>query len=246
MAASWLGRLSAYGWARRGTLAAAALVGSAAFVYAAHVAKRHALWEVVRLCALDQSATGSPFPCLKATPDYIILRPPFGLPDTILSPTRRIVGLEDPFLQRPEAPNYFALAFAERRWLGACAEDGEGVGLVVNSRLARSQDQLHVHLGRLRPDFAARLAAAPAAAGAWRRAADIAPGLEFWTYRLGPKADAASPFRLLHDLVGDAEAMRRTLLGLFFVKGEFVVVALRSRPGGWYSAAEDVIDADCQ
>jgi CDP-diacylglycerol pyrophosphatase len=240
------GRLGEYGWGRRAALILAALAGSVAFAYAADIASRHALWQVVRVCALDKATIGSPFPCLEAAPGYVVLRPPVGKPDTILSPTRAIVGLEDPRLQEPDEPNYFALAWAERRWLpGAPAE--ARVGLAVNSRLARSQDHLHVHLGCVTPDFAARLdRSLGPKTGEWFRAGDMGPGLELWTYRTGT-LDAAriAPFRLLRELVGDASAMRRTTLALAIAKGEFVVAALRSRPGGWYAAAEDVIDPRC-
>ena len=37
--------------------------------------------------------------------------------DTILAPTRRITGVEDPFLQSPEAPNYFDAAWRARTFL---------------------------------------------------------------------------------------------------------------------------------
>ncbi len=243
-------RLSEYGWGRRAALIAAALLGSAAFAYAAEVAGRHALWQVERLCMFNKATTGSPFPCLEVNPaegGFVVLRPPFGRPDTILAPTRRVVGLEDPQLQAPDAPNYFALAWKARRWLNDAPAD-DRVALAVNSRLARSQDQLHVHIGCLSADFAARLrgGALGPARDAWFRSADMGPGLEVWTYRSGAKDwKAMAPFRLLKALVGDASAMKRTTLAVARMQGEFVVTALRSRPGGWYAAAEDVIDARC-
>ena len=53
-------RLSEIGWGRRMLLIVGALVGSAAVAYAANVAGRAALWQVVRACTLDQATTGSP------------------------------------------------------------------------------------------------------------------------------------------------------------------------------------------
>lgn len=245
-------RLSQYGWRRRTALIAAALLGSAAVAYAADIASRHALWEVVRMCVVDKTTLGSPFPCLEVDlaqdreRGFVVLRPPIGRPDTILSPTRAVVGLEDPLLQAPNAPNYFALAWEARRWL-AGAPAGDRIGLGVNSALARSQDQLHVHMGCLKADFADQLReGAVGPPGTWFRARDMGPGLEVWTYRTGA-ADARSvePFRLLKALVGDAAAMKRVTLTAAWVRGEFVIAALRSRPHGWYAAAEDVIDARC-
>ena len=244
-------RLSEYGWGRRALLIAAALVGWAAVGYAANLASRNALWQVVRICALDKAATGSPLPCLEVSgagdDGFVVLRPPIGEPDTILAPTRRVTGIEDGFLQSPQAPNYFALAWDARRWLSS-KPPAPRVALAVNSRLARSQDQLHVHIGCLSAEFAARLGdrALGPTTRTWFRGPDMAPGLELWTYRSGT-ADwrEVSPFRLLRPLVGDVAAMRRTTLAAAQISGELVLAALRSRPGGWYASADDVIDAKC-
>ena len=244
-------RLSEYGWGRRIALIAAALIGSAAVGYAANLASRSALWEVVRACTLDKKMTGSPLPCLEVhgagDGGYVVLRPPFGAPDTILAPTREVVGIEDPFLQTPQAPNYFALAWNARRWLQPPPPVGR-VAVAVNSRLARSQDQLHVHIGCLSPQFAGRLGnrALGPATRTWFRGPDMAPGLELWTYRSGTREwRDVSPFRLLRPLVGDAAGMKRTTLAAALIGGELVLTALRSRPGGWYASAEDVIDGRC-
>ncbi len=239
-------RLSEYGWGRRIALVAAALVGSAAMAYAANLAGRNMLLQVARFCVLDQSTTGSPLPCLEANvvAGYAVLRPPFGSSDTILTPLKPIKGLEDPQLQAPDVPNYFALAYAARRW----AVSGSGrVALGVNSRLARSQDQLHVHIGCLSSEFASRLsggALGPRAAE-WFRAGDMGPGLELWTYRGGRDIAALAPFHLLKDLLSDEKAIARTTLAVVETPSDFVVVALRSRPGGWYAAAEDVVEGRC-
>ena len=238
--------LSQFGWGRRIALVAAALVGSAAVAYAANLAGRNMLWQVARVCALDQTTTGSPLPCLEANvgAGYVVLRPPFGRPDTILTPLKAIRGLEDPQLQAPDAPNYFALAYAARHWAVAGTARA---ALAVNSRLARSQDQLHVHIGCLSAEFAGRLqggALGPRAAE-WFRAGDMAPGLELWTYRGGRDLAALAPFHLLKSLLGDEKVIARTTLAVVETPADFVIVAMRSRPGGWYAAAEDVVDSRC-
>ena len=239
-------RLSQYGWGRRLALIAAALLGSAAMAYAANIAGRNMLWQVARMCALDKSTTGSPLPCLETDVEagYAVLRPPFGRPDTILTPLKAIRGLEDPQLQAPDTPNYFALAYGARRWVEAPAGR---TALAVNSRLARSQDQLHVHIGCLSPEFAGRLTggALGPRAGEWFHAGEMAPGLELWTYRGGRDLAALAPFRMARALVGDDKALARTTLAVVETPGDFVVVAMRSRPGGWYAAAEDVVDGRC-
>jgi len=247
-------RLSEFGWVRQTALVAAALVGSAAFAYAANLASRTALWQVVRACTLDKTTLGSPLPCLDVNLDggvergYAVLRPPLGNTDTILTPTRRLIGLEDPTLQAPEEPNYFALAWDARRFLPVReAPADERIGLAVNSALARSQDQLHIHIGCLAPDFAQRLRklGLGPTAGVWFREPDYGHKLEFWTYRSGSRDWAGlEPFRLARELVGD-RGLARTTLGVIANRTEYVVIALRSRPGGWFAAAEDILDARC-
>jgi CDP-diacylglycerol pyrophosphatase len=247
---NWL-RLSEFGWARRTTLVAAALLGSAAFAYAANLAGRTALWQVVRACTLDKTTLGSPLPCLDVNLDdgFAVLRPPVGNPDTILTPTRRVVGLEDPALQAADAPNYFALAWGARRFLPAREPPvDERVALAVNSVLARSQDQLHIHIGCLTPGFAQRLRARALGPkpGVWFRGPDLGRKLELWTYRSGSRDWAGlEPFRLARDLIGDERALARTTLAVIATPAEYVVIALRSLPGGWFAQAEDVMDSRC-
>jgi CDP-diacylglycerol pyrophosphatase len=250
-------RLSQYGWVRKTLLVVAALLGSAAFAAGANLAGRYALWQVVRACMLDKATIGAPLPCLEVDTSegeargWVVLRPPIGAPDTILAPTRRIVGIEDPSLYAPDVPNYFALAWAARRWLvtadgGAPADDR--VALAVNSGLARSQDQLHVHIGCVAARFSRSLehALGPASA-TWFRGPDIAPGLELWSYRSGVKDWARlEPFRLARTLVGEEKALARVTLAAAPIRGEIVVFALKSSSGGWYASAEDVIDAKCR
>ena len=248
-------RFRELGWARRAVLVAAVLVGSAALAYAGNLAGRSALWQVVRACMLDKTTTGSPLPCLEVSLDdgaergFAVLRPPLGHTDTILTPTRRIVGLEDPALQAPNAPNYFALAWSARRLLpGREPPADDRVALGVNSVLARSQDQLHIHIGCLTPSFAELLNARALGpkAGVWFRGPDLGKKLELWTFRSGSTdANGLEPFRLARELVGDDRSMSRTTLAVVSAGGEFVVVALRSRPGGWYAAAEDLLDLRC-
>jgi len=239
-------RLGPFGWPRRSVLVVAALVGSVAVAYAANFAGRNMLLQVARACALDQSTTGSPLPCLETNLEagYAVLRPPFGRPDTILTPLKAIKGVEDAQLQAPDTPNYFAFAWASRHWIG----DSKGrLALAVNSRLARSQDQLHIHMGCLSEDFIGRLdhALGPKA-GEWFRGPDMAPGLELWTFRAGGKPlGGLYPFRLLKTLGGDDKLLARTTLAVVERPSDVVVVAIRSHPGGWYAAAEDVVDGKC-
>ena len=85
----------------------AVLTVSAAFAAYAMELHRMVLWQVVRACVADYKLTGTPFPCLEVdlsageARGTVVLRPPL-LEDTVLAPTRRIKGIEDPFLQSPK------------------------------------------------------------------------------------------------------------------------------------------------
>ena len=92
---------------------------------------------------------------------YAVLKDANGPTQYLLLPTARIVGIESPALQAPDAINYFAAAWDARRFVEeALGHDlpGDRVGLAVNSVLARTQNQLHIHIDCIRADVRATLA----------------------------------------------------------------------------------------
>ena len=117
---------------------------------------RDALWGVVNgLCLGNQRLTANPAPCtyVDAAKGFALIHA--GDVHYLLVPTVRIVGIESAELLSPSAPNYWALAWQSRSYLN----DPAGVpvprtvvGLAVNSADARTQDQLHIHIGCLRRD----------------------------------------------------------------------------------------------
>ncbi len=119
----------------------------AAFAISATGLGRLALWQVVQTCVANFRLTGAPSPCVEVDPSdgprrgYLVLRPPL-LHDLIVAPTREIVGIEDPHLQSPGAPNYFDAAWRARAFLkgadGRVPEHDE-IALVANSAVVRTQ-----------------------------------------------------------------------------------------------------------
>ena len=184
----------------------------ATFAFAAQAAitdaSRGALWKVVQACLISHRLTGAAFPCLEVNVSsgndrgYVILRPPFSSSDLILSPTRRIVGVEDPSLEALDAPNYFEDAWNARKFLEDASSQPlkrDGVVLAVNSRQSRTQDQLHIHIGCLKSSARRTIQAfAPALpTDRWVPLGRPFHGLEFWG-RLFLEDDLAgvNPFRL--------------------------------------------------
>ncbi len=187
------------------------------------------------------------------------MRPPVGKPDTILSPTKRIVGVEDPSLRTLAAPNYFEDAWNARAFLAdpdrkPLAHDD--VALAVNSRFSRSQDQLHIHIGCVSPQARQALQAITPelSENKWGRIKERIHGFEFWGRRVAQETLAGvNPFRLAAEGFPDvAESNAQSAIvvaGTQLADGrnEFVLLVWRPDPFGLSRpfAAEDFLDASC-
>jgi CDP-diacylglycerol pyrophosphatase len=243
--------------------AVASLTVSAAFAAYAMELQRTALWQVVRACVADFKLTGAPFPCLKVDLSggeergNVVLRAPL-LEDTVLAPTRRITGIEDPFLQSPEAPNYFDAAWRARTFLkdaeGQAPERNE-IALFVNSAVVRTQDQLHIHVGCLLPYARRTLAAAAPKVpmGGWAQIGPVVPHTMFWAYRI-PGTDLANvePFRLAAEaFAGKTKSRGELTIVVVGVRvesdDEFLILASYAKaPHAWWPVgADDLLDSAC-
>ncbi len=245
-------------------LVAAGFTAATAFATTATGLDRLVLWQVVRACVADFKLTGAPFPCLAVDLSageergHIVLRPPLGH-NLILAPTRKIVGVEDPLLQSPEAPNYFDAAWAARSFLKGAdgrAPERDAVGLVVNSAVVRSQDQLHIHVGCLLPHVRRALAAAApeVPTGEWAPMTTIVSHQIFWGTRI-QRADLsdAEPFRLaaeaLADKVKDGGIVMIAVAEVR-VEGDdefLILVSYAGAPGAWWPVgADSLLDRKCR
>jgi CDP-diacylglycerol pyrophosphatase len=226
---------------------------------------RDALWQVVRTCVADYTLTGAAFPCLEVNISdseergYVILRPPVGKPDLILSPTRRIAGIEDPSLSTQQAPNYFEDAWNARSFLSDARQRPVGrddVAVAVNSRLSRTQDQFHIHIACISREAKQMLRAiAPELSeDKWSRIRETIHGLNFRGRLVAQNTLAGvNPFRLaaegLDDETESGTQMMILVAGaqLASGRGGFVVLASHNDPfrlSRQYSA-EDFLDPSC-
>ena len=246
---------------RVGAMALAALVLSVAAVRSE--ANRSALWRVVESCVLDHEMTGVSLPCLDVEAaggddrGYVILKPPFGEADTILSPMRRIVGLEDPWLRSPEAPNYFQDAWDSRKWLPAKGRAHADFALAVNSALVRSQDQLHIHMGCASPLTRQVLQASVARLSPerWTLLKGVLPGADVWGRLVAQDSLAGvNVFRLAAEGVPDPLVQRgQSILAVAGVtlgdgRDGFVVMAAHVWPYVDHDQvkAESFVDSSCR
>jgi CDP-diacylglycerol pyrophosphatase len=177
--------------------------------------KRAALWNVVQTCVKAASDGGNPSgtskdanPCTKVdlADGYVIIKDnsptkPYAF---LLLPTDRITGIEDSELWVDDGPNYWRAAYENRLYVEKLLKvvlRPTQIGFAANSIYGRSQDQLHIHIGCVRPDVAALLAGNMDQLGdkQWTRLPAL-PGMRY-TYRALLTADAAlaqaDPFRLL-------------------------------------------------
>jgi CDP-diacylglycerol pyrophosphatase len=244
-------------------LMAAVLLLGAASAHA-ETGDRHRLWAIVRTCASAYRLMGVAFPCLKVEiPEnnldlgWAVLRP-LKSDDLILSPTRETPGVEDPFLQSDAAPNYFAAAWGARSFLRTADGDPpprDQVVLAVNTRGARSQDQLHIHIGCLRPDARSFLDAAALRMplDQWTRVGPLVPR-QVWFGERVREADFArmNPFRIAaQNFVGAAQNPGRLMVMVtgarFRGEDDLLILAFFEGAGGQFghSGAEAFLDRSC-
>ena len=122
------------------------------------VLKPHALWFTVHnLCVTDTKWRRVPFPCVQVSMErgYAILgvwRSPTHL---LLVPTQHIAGIESQQAITPSFSRYWEGAWNARhiieRRIGALLPR-DYIGLAINSKHGRTQNQFHIHIDCIRPD----------------------------------------------------------------------------------------------
>ena len=124
-----------------------------------------AIWHVVHdQCATDMAANHKAAPCdtVALAGGYAVLKDLHGATQLLLIPTDRITGIEAPEILAPDAKNYWQDAWAARPIFQIRAPrpvPREDLGLAINSKYGRSQNQLHIHIDCVRPDVRQALTA---------------------------------------------------------------------------------------
>jgi len=122
---------------------------------------RSVLWPIVQYCLAARHDAGEPA-CFLTDPThgYALLKDIRGPTQVLLVATDRRWGTEDPRVEAPDAPNYFAAAWAARRCVSRLAgrdiPDGE-ISLAINSMRGRTDGQFHIHIDRIRPEVQTKL-----------------------------------------------------------------------------------------
>ena len=225
------------------------------------LADPNALWNIVHgACVPHFEAGEGPKPCESVDLEggvaegVAILKDLVGVAQMLAIPTRRITGIEDPQMLAADAPPVFTVAWSAKTLVEARLGrmlPREAVGLAINSKWARSQDQLHVHVDCVSVPVAKALAEyASALDGQWRAMTVPLQGRVYFARRVN-SADLlnVAPLKLLADGLEGARAQMgayslAAIGAAFDGKPGFVLLADQfSLEGGGH--AEDLEDHDC-
>lgn len=223
--------------------------------------QRDLLWRVVQTCVLNHRLTGLAFPCLDVDAEggpnrgHAVLRALGDQSHLILTPIARTPGVEAPRLRGRDATNYFADAWEARSFLvrGLARTPGRvDMGLAINSRPGRSQDQLHIHIACLQPEVKRALGAADVRIKAhpWSKVTVLRFARPYIVrYVPGDDLRVVNPF----DEVAEAFQMRDPA-----ELGDVTIVVAGAQQGGFYVMArrkaprifdqphgEALLDPDC-
>jgi CDP-diacylglycerol pyrophosphatase len=219
------------------------------------------LWRIVHdKCVPHFEAGSGPSPCERVDLDggvdqgVAILKDLVGVAQMLAIPTRRITGIEDPQMLAPDAPPVFADAWGAKPLVEARLHvvlPRNAVGLAINSKWARSQEQFHIHVDCMAVSVMKALARYGSALdGQWRAMTVPLQGRVYFA-RWVESADLAdvAPLKLLAEGVGGARANMgayslAAVGATFDGKPGFVLLADQfSLEGGGH--AEDLEDHDC-
>jgi CDP-diacylglycerol pyrophosphatase len=219
-------------------------------------ANRNALREIVQgQCAAHWLRQHSAAPCERITladlahirDGFAVLADRKGGAHFLLIPTQTLAGLESPELFHPGTPNYFAAAWAARDLVAAVVGHRlprAAVGMALNPKHARSQDQFHIHIECIRKDVARTLQkAAPGIGDSWSPLA-IGP----WSYEalriMGEDLAGSDPITLLARTLPAAKAAMGdytlVVAGMNFNEGPGFIALAGIGPAG-----ELLLDSTC-
>ncbi len=201
-----------------------------------------------------------PTPCERVDLDggveqgVAILKDRVGVGQMLAIPTRRITGIEDPQMLEPNAPKVFAVAWSAKSLIEERLKrelPREAIGIAINSKWARSQEQLHLHVDCIAKSVVSALADYRGAfADQWRPMTVPLAGATYFGRRIvSAGLSDVSPVELLADGVEGArahmEAYSLAVVGASFDgKPGFILLADQfSLEGGGH--AEDLQDHDC-
>jgi CDP-diacylglycerol pyrophosphatase len=217
----------------------------------ARASDRGDLWRVVHdICAPMQKFVGLPAPCLKVDRErgFAVVRAPYDITRIIVVPTRKIEGVESPFLLRADFPKFWSYAWDNREQVSAAANrplSWADIGMAVNSSRARTQDQLHIHVDCVDARLKRALRAHPPRSDVWTPL-DLPWAYRYRAKRIGLKDLDRNIFKMVADETAVAKGRMGeeslAVVGYEAPSGEQGFVVLASGDDGH---AEKLLDHQC-
>jgi CDP-diacylglycerol pyrophosphatase len=237
---------------------ALALIVSVAGVTVARAdADPNALWTIVHdQCVPDQETNRDPAPCSLVNLDageqrgYAVLKDLVGATQFLLIPTERVPGIESRELLEPHATDYVAAAWDAKSFVNERAGvdiPRDWMSLAINSAVARSQDQLHIHIDCVRADIRETVNRRIADVGQqWAPFPELLRGHQYQAMSVvGDTLEDANPVQLLAKRADDMGLETLVVVGVYLPDGQpgFVLLASRADPGaGNPGAGEELQD----
>jgi len=217
----------------------------------------NALWTIVHdQCVPDQESSGEPAPCALVDlgggerRGYAVLKDLVEATQFLLIPSERISGIESPALLEPDATNYFAAAWHAGSFVDARARTDiprDWMSLAINSAVARSQNQFHIHIDCVRADVRESVSRNITHVGPdWAPFPEPLRGHPYQAMSVaGEDLGAADPVKLLASRVDDMGLETLVAVGAYLSDGQpgFVLLAGHADPAtGNLGAGEELQD----
>ena len=221
---------------------------------------RNNLWLIVSMkCMRHLAKSEAPIPCdsiddaLGWDRGVALLKAGVGRARMLAIPTHPVTGIEDPAVLAKGEPNYFAVAWSEQYGFPLRLHKqppSSAIAVVVDSKPARDQDQLHLVIDCLDPAVAKTLEdEAPGVTEAWREAPVAIKGRNYWARRVNVRrVEDLHPFHLLaDDLPGAKQDLADWSLALSqpaSLKGAFLLLADKAN-GDVGGRPQQLLDPSC-
>jgi len=233
------------------------LVGGAVLISVAGTlalaADPNQLWDIVH-----NHCVVSTKPCLEVDKQehFALLKDRGGIAQILLIPTDKITGIEDPAVLQPAMPNFFADAWLSRDYMQKRLPTPlprDEISLAINAPMARSQNQLHIHIDCLSTTAYGVLTAEAGSLGTtWTQLTQSINGHQFTARRVdGDTLGTFDPFievaATLANPAKDMDNRNIAVVGATFSTGPGFIILTDVAPakGPGFGGAEDVQDHKC-
>jgi CDP-diacylglycerol pyrophosphatase len=248
--------------APRTHLTAVLLLGAAILVASAYAIGRNpdALWRIVHDACVPGVKDGDEAnQCEYLDPEkqYVIFKDMKGRLQYLLIPTDRITGIESPDILAPNAPNYWQKAWSARTFLEKRAGKTlprDEIAMAINSVLARSQNQLHIHIDCVRTDVRRALAEnEPNIGSAWSSITAPPRGHPYLAMKIeADELGTLNPFKLVAGIPSASADMGNqtiAVVGAHFSDGKdgfYLLTDHADLSKGDLASGEELLDHNCE